>query len=129
MTTDKILNVQSEDKLSNHKGRLIIIGILGVVCVILSIIDYNIAYVEPKDTKAKMEVQIKEMLLTNKTYNCFNCGNYIDGVGMISFQYYDGRMHHGGMTFQDPYGYILCCNSDRNYQYFKEIMGDPLDES
>lgn len=98
-----------------------LIGLIG------SIIYYS--DIEPKQTKAKIQEKVNEMLLTNKTYQCFNCGNYVEGVGMLSFSYYDGRMHHGSMTFQDPYGQILCCNSLRNYQYFKAIMGDPLDES
>lgn len=127
---NKILNVQSDcDKLSNNKGKLIVIGILTVIGIVMSIVDYNIIYVEPIQTKAKMTERIHEMLQTNQTYEkIMDQRNYIDGVGFVWFQYYDGRMHHSSMTFQDLNGRILG-NADRNYQYFKEIMGDPLNES
>lgn len=111
------------------KGKLILIIGLGIIIVGLSVLNYYKYYIEPEQTKQKIQDKVNKMLLTNQTYQCFNCGNYVESVGMLSFQYYGGRMHHGSMTFQDPSGRILCCDSDRNYQYFKEIMGDPLNES
>lgn len=106
-----------------------LIIVIGMLVIIFAVVDYYLFVIEPQQTKAKMTERIHQMLQTNQTYEkIMDQRNYIDGVGFVWFQYYDGRMHHGSMTFQDLDGRILG-NGDRNYQYFKEIMGDPLNES